>query len=339
MSQTPEQSLEAEIEQTRQQLVNLWNSLLPPPPNPQGYSAFTLTSLIGPLVDYDGRFAGLEQRARAFDRDQPCAASQHLAALRGEIQRQMKETSFMASFKVTYEKYEAYIHAMPMTVPQDASVAAINASIQTLREFDQAFHGFQPRASQLASEGVLPQMQEKWLNPMFQSTQQHIANMQARTVQQQQKIFAQQNAQQQLQIRNQNAIDQFNAIVNQMKAAIAPLDAQRNALNQNPFADRSSLDPAYDRIYQDFLATLAGMEPTINDLAQQGKPELLKSYGLWKVDIEGARGKLREMAAGRQDFNAGALKIAAQSQQDFFTHQQEMYKKQQQITDTINRHR
>jgi hypothetical protein len=338
MSQTPEQVLEADIEQTRQQLTQLWTSLLPPVPSPQGPSAFALTSIIGPLVEYDGRFAVLEQRARAFDRDQPCPASQHLAAMRHEIQQKIKESSFMASFKMTYEKYETYIIALPVTVPDNASPALIATCIQTLREFDQAFRGFVPRSVQLAAEGILPHMQERWFNTIFQSTQQHIANMQARAIQQQQKAFAQQNAQQQLELQYQRTSDDFSAVVNQFKASTAALDGQLQALNQNPFADRSFLDAAYDRVYQDFLSRLATMEANIQNLADQGKPELLKSFNAWKSDTEGARAKIRDIAADRRAFNSGAIQIQLKSQQDWFEHQQEMHRKALQITDTINRH-
>jgi hypothetical protein len=80
------------------------------------------------------------------------------------------------------------------------------------------------------------------------------------------------------------------------------------------------------------------MEANIQNLADQGKPELLKSFNAWKSDTEGARAKIRDIAADRRAFNSGAIQIQLKSQQDWFEHQQEMHRKALQITDTINRH-
>jgi hypothetical protein len=353
MSETSEQKLEAEIESVWQECLSRFAALVGS--NETGYSSKVLISYIALCVEYENRFAAFMPIAREFDFDKPSAASQRLTALSVEYRQRLKEASYMAAFKVVYEEFDAYIAALPTALPPNAPFPALTVCLDRLIEFEQRFHSFEPRATELAAEGLLTSMQEKWLNPLAEVTHRHIAAIMKRCDDQRttyitaimkqchdQRTVDQLGPQKSVINNNpvvttgQQYIDAFNTICNEMDAVVNPILAQIDASRGNIWVDTSPLfNSIYDH-YQHFLTRIAQLEPAAKELTVQDQPQLMQLVQAKKADVEKCSEIIEQILARRQASNMDRLKIAAGMQNDLQRHNDEMHRMQQSITDSIN---
>jgi hypothetical protein len=376
MSEASEQKIEAEIERVYQECYSRVAALLASP-GATGYSAQVLTGCVALYVEYESRFAGLALAAREFDVGKTSTASQRLSALLDELRRKLKEASYMAAFKVVYEKFDAYLAALPTKLPPNVTLPALGDCLSDLGEFEKSFQGFEPRAKELAAEGVLPFMREKWLTPLVEVTRRHIAAIKKRgddlrdaeelemrsrqrhaeggfktlsLLQQHMKNFedqwnAERTESQKIAANpppnktavatGQQQMYAFNTMCNEMKAAENSINAQMQASNANIWADRTPLYNAAYGNYQHFLRRIAALEPAAKALADQGQTQWMDSMQAWKTYAEESCATIRKMVGARQANNLGLMGIATDMQSDWQTHQDEMYKLQQKITESI----
>jgi hypothetical protein len=376
MSEASEQKLEAEIERVYQECSSRVAALLVAP-GATGYSAQVLTACVALYVEYESSFAGLVLAAREFDVGKTSGASQRLSALIHELRQKLKEASYMAAFKVVYEKFDAYVAALPTKLPPNVTLAALGDCLNDLSEFEKSFQGFEPRAKELAAEGLLPFMQEKWLTPLVEVTRRHIAAIKKRgddlrdaeelemrsgqrhaeggfknlsLLQQHMKNFedqwnAERTESQKTAVNpvlskpavatSQQQMYAFKAMCDEMKAAENSINAQIQASNANIWADRTPLYNAAYGNYQHFLRQIAALEPAAKALADQGQSQLMDSMQAWKTYAEESCATIRKMIGDRQANNLGLMGIATGMQSDWQKHQDEMYKMQQKITESI----
>jgi hypothetical protein len=361
----------AEIEHVYQEFCSRLTALLGQP-DETGYSAQVITSCVALYVEFESRFAAYVPAARKFDIENTGAASKRLAALSVEFRQRLKEASYLAAFKVVYEKFAAYVTALPAALPPNAPLSQLTACEARLVEFQHCFHGFEPRAAELAAEGILPSMGEKWLTPLVEVTQRHIdairkrcdeqrnsdrpelpgslkrAEFPFKNLEEAMKYFDDQRKAEELgsqksvvstnpvQMTGQQQIDAFNTSYREMRAAVNAINAQIDAGRGNISFDNSPLySSVYDH-YQRFLNRIAQLEAAAKELAAQGQPQLMQSMQAQKADVEKACEIIKQMLGAQQANNMDLLGKAAGMQKDWWNHHEEMRRMQQQITDSIN---
>lgn len=318
-----EQKLMAEIEGLVVQYQSRLGAVLQQP-GPTGYSSRVLCTAIAVIVEFQSRIFAMMPLAGTSD-----TAAQRLFQINFDLQRKLKEASYMAAFKTAYEEFEAYINNLPASVPPGAPLRLLTASIDRFVEFEQRFHSFEPRAAELASEGILPLMQQKWLAPSVQIAQRHIAAMRKRC--DDEMVAAQAREQ-----RGQQCINEFNRIWYEMNTAVNSVNARIQAMNGDMWADRSRYDTELYNHYQTFLRGVARLEPAAAELSAQGQPQLLQSMQAWKADIEKAAAIVKQMAGVQAANKVEMMKKASEMQEEWWRHYQETYKAQQEITKLIN---
>jgi hypothetical protein len=366
--------LQADIEATYQEFCTRSAALLSSP-GATGYSAEVLTGFVAMCVDYESHLAALGSLAQTFDAGKPSTASQRLAVLNGELRKKLKEASFMAAFKVVYEDFAAYVNALPTAFPANASLIDLTLGLQRLEDFQKRFRSFEPRAAELAGEGLMPTVQEKWLSPLAEICQAHISAMQKRCDELRRpmdlnwlgsiknippqylkkapdpnifdytgykddpppKKITANTATSPAQTVVPSPMDQFNAIYNEMNTATKQVESQIDASARNIWFDRTPLYNAVIGHYEKFLARIAELEPSAKRLEDQGQPQLAQTIKAHKADVEKAMGIVRQMIASRQASTmAGFLKTTADLQTAWQKHHETMYGLQQQITNSIN---
>ena len=106
---------------------------------------------------------------------------------------------------------------------------------------------------------------------------------------------------------------EFNAIYNEMLAAVKPIQAAIDASYQGGFVDRSPLFSSIYNHYQVFLNRIAQLAPAAQDLSDRGRPRLMQSIQAQKTDVEGACKKIQEIVADGVATNRKMAQIAQET--------------------------
>jgi hypothetical protein len=307
------------------------------PPGENGYSTQTLVSLVALLVEFQGRLETFSPADRAS-----------VAATLIELRQSLEEASYLAEFKMVRDEFVA---AAKTESAGDSSMD-LDESLARFEEFKRRFASFEGRAAELEAQGK-PGLR-KWLTPALGAADSQVARLQALLATNKtdrQKLVADSW----LRFANlvpalergvpateagadQRTIDEFNAASNAMNAAVQTIQAQIDASKENMWADRTPLYRSMYEEYGRFSSQLSRFEPMAKEMADRGKPELKAAIDNWTLESAKSCATIEQLLGARQANTMGLLGIAAGMQNAWQQHHDEMYKIQQNITDTINRH-
>ena len=173
-----ERPLMAEIEIVIADFQKRFAEMSKTPPGPDGYSSKLLTTYASLQVECASRLDAFAARAHAFDAAAPGATSAYLSSIVTDLRAKLKETIYVAAFKVVREDLLELIARLPVQAPATANSMDLYMSLAGLREIEQRIAAFEPRVRELEAEGY-PSLRT-WMTASSQLVSEQLAAMQKR---------------------------------------------------------------------------------------------------------------------------------------------------------------
>jgi hypothetical protein len=174
----PERPLMAEIEQTIADYQKRFAEMAQTPPGSDGYSSKMLTTYAALQVECASRFDAFAARARAFDTATPGAASAFLQPIVNDLRAKIKESIYVAAFKVVREDLHDCIADLRVSAPANANSMDLYTVLSQLQRLEERIAAFEPRARELEAEGSASL--RTWLTSSTQLVSQQLATIQKR---------------------------------------------------------------------------------------------------------------------------------------------------------------